>query len=160
MTVSATDQLLALAQRKGVLAFLHKPIQSPLLLTLLDRVVRTSGNVLIVNDDPNVLYTLSHVLARSGHVSLTARTLPEALRLLEAKAPRVVILDLKFTGRGLYDAASAIQMINPATVLILCSGDPDMLDQTVARLPAGVYATLRKPFPPEELVPLLNALYR
>jgi DNA-binding NtrC family response regulator len=160
MTAHATDEVLALAQRKGVLALLHKPIQSPLLMRLLDGVIRTSGNVLIINDDPDVLYTLSRVIAKGGHAPLTARTLQEALRVLEAKVPGVVILDLKLSGRELYDAASAIKTIDPTTIVILCSG-PDMLEQTVAPLPAAwVYASLRKPFPPEELVALLNAIYR
>jgi two-component system, NtrC family, response regulator HydG len=159
MSASATDEVLALAQRKGVLALLHKPIQWPLLMKLLDGVIRTSGNVLIINDDPDVLYTLGRALAESGHGSLSARTLLEALRILEAEAPGVLILDLKLTGRELYDAASAIKTIDPEIALILCSG-PDMLDQAVARLPAAwVYARLRRPFQPEQLVAMLNALY-
>ena len=160
MTSHATDELLALAQRKGVLALLHKPIQWLLLMKLLDGVIRTSGNVLIINDDPDVVYALIRALAESGHGSLSARTLPEALRVLEAEAPGVLILDLKLTRGELYDAASAIKTIDPEIALILCSG-PDMLDQAVARLPAAwVHARLRRPFQPEQLVAMLNALYR
>jgi two-component system response regulator HydG len=159
MTSHATDELLALARRKGVLALLHKPIQSPVLMKLLDEVIRTSGDVLIIDDDLDALYTLSRVLAESGYASLTARTLHEARRVLDAKAPSIVILNLRLTSDELYDAAFAIRTIDPTTVLILCSGYPDVLDQTVARLPAAwVYASLQKPFPLEQLVALLNAL--
>jgi len=161
MTSHATDELLALAQRKGVLGLLRKPIQSPTLMKLLHEVIRTSGDVLIIDDDPDALCTLSHVLAESGYASLTARTLDEALRALDAKAPSIVILNLRLTSDELYDAAFAIRTNDPTTVLILCSGYPNILDQTVARLPAAwIYASLRKPFLPEQLVALLNALYR
>jgi DNA-binding response OmpR family regulator len=80
---------------------------------------------------------------------------------LKNEAPSIVILNLRLTSDELYDAAFAIRTIDPTTVLISCSGYLDMLDQTVARLPAAWgHASLWKPFPPEQLAALLNALYR
>ncbi len=45
--------------------------------------------------------------------------------------------------------------------MILYSGHPDLIDETVAGLPSDwVHATLRKPFAPDRLVELLNGVNR
>jgi hypothetical protein len=54
----------------------------------------------------------------------------------------------------------AIKKVSPEVLLILYSGYPDLIDDTVSRLPADwVHATLRKPFPPDRLIDLLNGVH-
>jgi DNA-binding NtrC family response regulator len=159
MTAYAAHELVAQAERDGLLALLPKPIHWPSLLELLEGAVHASGSILLVDDDPEFLRTLSGVLAESGHPSFQARTLQEALTAVEKRAPGVVILDLKLDHVKPGDVVLAINKLNPTTILILCSGYPEMIDQAITTLPSGrVYAALRKPFPPEQMVALLDGL--
>ena len=54
---------------------------------------------------------------------------------------------------------AALKRLSPGSVLVLYSGYPQMLDQTVAALPREwVYASLQKPFPLERLTRLIGEL--
>ena len=119
MTAYAARELLAQAESEGVLSLLHKPVHWPTLMDVLERAVQGPGNILIVDDDVDFLDTLNGVLAKAGHPSLKARTIDEALHLIEQRAPGVVILDLKLDHVKPYVAALAIMELNPTTILIL-----------------------------------------
>jgi DNA-binding NtrC family response regulator len=160
MTAYAAHDLLEQAERDGALMVLSKPIPLPTLTGLLEHVSRAERSVLLVDDDPDFLATLSTVLAEHGSRVLKARTLSEALEFVETQAPAIVVLDLRLDdGIQPADAVIAIKEVSPAVVLILCSGHPDTLDQTLAAVPSGwIHASLAKPFPPERLIDLLDAL--
>jgi DNA-binding NtrC family response regulator len=161
MTAYAAHELLAQAEREGALMVLPKPIPWPTLTGLLDDVSRSEKSVLLVDDDPDFLASLSEVLSKHGSPVLKAMTLPQALEYLETRTPAVVVLDLRLNDKDVRpaDAVLAIKEISPAVVLILYSGHPDTLDRTLAAIPSGwVHASLTKPFPPERLIELLDAL--
>ncbi len=160
MTAYAAHDLLEQAERDGALMVLSKPIPLGTLTGLLEHVSRAERSVLLVDDDPDFLTSLSKVLAEHGSRVLKARTLSEALEFVETHGPAIVVLDLRLDdGIQPADAVIAIKEVSPAVVLILCSGHPDTLDQTLAAVPSGwVHASLAKPFPPERLIDLLDAL--
>jgi two-component system, NtrC family, response regulator HydG len=161
MTAYAANELLEQAERDGALSIMPKPVPLPRLLTLLEDVIRTERSVLIVDDDPQFLSTLTEVLSTSGRTVLKASTLERALELLDAETPDIVVLDLKLDGGSPEDTIRAIKDARPAIVLILYSGHPRMLDETLASLPSElVYASLRKPFSPASLMGLLDDLTR
>jgi DNA-binding NtrC family response regulator len=159
MTAYAAHELLAQAERDGALSIMAKPVPLPRLLALLDEVMETERSILIVDDDPGFLMTLTEVLSASGRTVHKAGSLPRALELLAAETPAIVVLDLKLEGAEPERAIRAIKGARPAVVLILYSGHPHMLDETLAALPSElVYATLKKPFPPDKLIGLLDDL--
>lgn len=159
MTAYSAHELLSQAERDGVLSILPKPVPWPALNELLDGAVDRRESLLVVDDDPEFLRTLADALAARGRTCLKAATLDDALTLLERKAPGIVLLDVKLDHIEPRDAVLAIREACPAVVLILCSGYAGMLDETVAALPPGwVYASLKKPFAPEHLLGLLNAI--
>ena len=159
MTAYSAHELLAQAEREGVVSILPKPIPWATLNALLDATMEQREPLLVVDDDPAFLRTLAEVLKARGRTCLQARTLDEALQHLERDAPNVVLLDLKLDHVEPRDAALAIKELCPAVVLILCSGHPAMIEETVAALPPGwVHASLKKPFPPEHLIGLLDAV--
>jgi DNA-binding NtrC family response regulator len=156
MTAYSAHELVTQAERDGVLSVLPKPIPWPKLNELLRIALERREGLLIVDDDPMFLRTVSEVLAKRGPC-LQARSLEEALALLESDSPGIVLLDLKLNHTQPREAALAIKAVSPAAVLILCSGYPAMLDETIAALPEGsVYASLKKPFPPDRLIGLLD----
>lgn len=159
MTAYSAHELLAQAEREGVLSILPKPIPWTTLNRLLDTAITQQENLLVVDDDPAFLRTLAEVLEQRGRKCLQARSLEEALEHLQRATPNIVLLDLKLDHVAPREAALAIKEVCPAVVLILCSGHPAMIDETIAALPPGwVHASLKKPFPPEHLIGLLDAV--
>jgi DNA-binding NtrC family response regulator len=159
MTAYAAHDLLEQAEREGALMVMNKPVSWPTLIGLLDRASPQRRSVLLVDDDPEFLSTLGEVVTAHGVSVLRAQSLPEALRFLDAQAPAIVVLDLRLEGIQPADAVVAIKELSPAVILILCTGYPHLLDQTLAAIPHGwVHAGLTKPFAPERLLEVLDGL--
>ncbi len=158
MTAYAAHELLATAEREGVLLILPKPLPLARLTAALEEATR-SGPVLLLDDDHEFLETLAGVLANHDQPVLKAASLDQALDCLAEKRPAVIVMDLKLNHLEPQEAVVAIKHVSPAVLLILYSGHPQLLDDTVSKLPGDwIYATLRKPFPPERLLTLLDAL--
>ena len=159
MTAYADPDLLAEAERDGVLRILPKPLPWTTLSRLLEQIGEWSGSVLVVDDDPGFLATLEDVLTKTGRQVWRAGTLDEAVSQLVAHPPRVVILDLALQHLGPETSVRAIRDANPSAILILCSGHTRLMEDTLSSLPPGtVYAGLIKPFPPQRLLDLLEAV--
>ena len=159
MTAYAAPELLSQAEREGVLQILPKPLPWGTLSALLDKIGALEGSVLVVDDDPAFLETLEAVLHAAGRRVRRAMTIEEAVHLLEDRPPRIVVLDLKMNGLQPRDSVLAIRRVNPAVVLILCSGHTRLMDETLSSLPPGwVFAGLIKPFPPRRLLDLLDSV--
>jgi DNA-binding NtrC family response regulator len=159
MTAYAAHELLAQAEREGVLTILPKPLPLARLTDTLAELART-GPVLVLDDEPEFLETLSAILEARHLGVIKASTLDETLQLLGDATPRVVVMDLHLGSLRPQDAVLAIKKVSPEVLLILYSGYPDLIDDTVSRLPADwVHATLRKPFPPDRLIDLLNGVH-
>jgi DNA-binding NtrC family response regulator len=159
MTAYAAHDLLEQAEREGALMVMPKPIAWPALIEQLDRASTKPRSVLLVDDDPEFLGTLADVVASHGVQVLRAETLAQALHFLETEAPAIVVLDLRLNDVQPGDAVLAIKELSPAVILILCTGYPRLLDQTLAAVPHGwVHAGLTKPFAPERLLEVLDGL--
>jgi DNA-binding NtrC family response regulator len=157
MTAYAAHELLEEAEREGVLKVLSKPVPLDALQTLLDEALRARHGVLIVDDDPEFLKTLSEVVAARGHLVLRAGSLDEALELIAQDEPAVVLLDLRLDTVPPREAVVAIRQANPAAGLILYSGHTQVLDETVVSVPAEwIRASLTKPIPLDQLMALLG----
>ncbi len=157
MTAYAARDLLAEAERDGALRIMPKPVALPELLALLDEARRQEETVLVVDDDPDFLHSLTDLLRARGIAAAEAKNLDEALHRLERQAPSAVVLDLRLDQLSPMDAVLAIKRVSPAVLLILYSGNRDTLDETVATVPPGlVHGALLKPFPIERLVELLR----
>ncbi len=138
MTAYAAPDLLAQAEHEGVLQILPKPLPWGTLSSLLEKIGALEGSVLVVDDDPAFLETLEAVLEAAGRQVRRATSLDEAVHLLAERPPRVVVLDLAIEGLTPRDSVLAIRRVNPAVVLILCSGHTRLMDETLRRCrPAG-----------------------
>lgn len=159
MTAYSTRGLLEEAERLGALRILAKPFPLPDLLSLLEQSVGDGEAVLLVDDDPAFLATLCGLMEAHGHTALRAKTLQEALETLERRSPDVIVLDLELPEVGPQEAILAIRRMAPSVVLILCSGYPRMIAETVSSCPKPwFHAALTKPFAPEELFGILDEL--
>jgi DNA-binding NtrC family response regulator len=162
MTAYAAHDLIEQAEREGALMVMPKPVSWPTLIDLLDQANTTTKmprSVLLVDDDSEFLGTLGDVVTAHGVRVLRAQTLAQALQYLETEAPAIVVLDLRLDGGLPSDAVLAIKELSPAVILILCTGYPRLLDQTLAAVPQGwVHAGLTKPFAPERLLEVLDGI--
>ncbi len=159
MTAYTASDLLAEATRQGALRILSKPVAVPGLIDMLEESVEQTQRVLVVDDDPAYLKTLTTILRDGGYVVFEARDLGDALEKLRGRAPAAVVLDLRLENAAPRDSVVAIKEMSPAVCLILYSGSSGALEEATAAVPSSwVYATLRKPFAPQRLVELLNEI--
>lgn len=160
MTAYSAGDLIAEAEREGALRVLRKPVALPTLMEMLDSASTEARRVLVVDDEPGFLRTLGDVLRHNGYVVFAAQTLAEAITQLERASPSAVILDLRLDHTAPTESVLAIKRVSPAVALILYSGHPATLDAVTHDLPKPLISgTLRKPFPPERLLQLLDAAF-
>jgi DNA-binding NtrC family response regulator len=160
MTAYTATEILAEAEREGALRILSKPIALTGLLEVLEQATKESRCVLVVDDDTAFLKTLRKLLEQNGYGTLTARTLDEALGMLESGFPTAVILDLRLDGYTAPETVLAIKRVSPSVALILCSGHAAALDEAASSIsPRLIHASLHKPFSPAVLLNILNDVF-
>ena len=107
------------------------------------------GKVLLVDDEPAVLFTLREVLADRGHEPITAASGREALTKLEGA--EAVVTDLSMPGMSGLELLAAIRERDASlpVVLLTAHGSEKV---AVAAMKAGAYDYATKPFDIDELV--------
>jgi DNA-binding response OmpR family regulator len=121
----------------------------------------TNPYILAVDDDPDVLGTLSRALQREGFDVGRATSGAEALRLLAQRRPDLIILDILMPGLDGLTVCRRIRadaQYNHVTILFLTA--LDRTDDVVAGLDAGGDDYVVKPFELAELVARVRALVR
>lgn len=78
--------------------------------------------VLIVDDQPGILSTLSSILEDEGYRTLGTDSGEEALRLYEEERPDVVFLDIWLPDRDGLETLQAIRRIDPTAAVVMISG--------------------------------------
>jgi DNA-binding response OmpR family regulator len=115
-------------------------------------------DVLIVEDAPECSTLVSAVLRQAGHRVRAVSSIGEAMELLSAFDPDVVILDLTLPDGDGLDLCSTIRRVSSAYIVVL-SGRDDEVDKLLGfRLGADDYVT--KPFSPRELGARVDAMLR
>ena len=119
------------------------------------RRARVSLQLLIVEEDERTREALSLILSRYGHRVLSAATVEEAIRLLQAQEFDVVITDLGLGDRSGWEVAEASKSLHPRAAVVLLTAWVNQwtLDETQAR---GVDAILAKPFAVDEVLSCLE----
>jgi DNA-binding NtrC family response regulator len=109
-----------------------------------------SARILIVDDDPAVLRGVGGLLRDEGLLTVEARSVAEAERLLQkAEAPDLMLLDLRMPGEGGLEWLARLQPL-PLPVVVL-SGEASATD-AVSALRLGAADFVEKPPSPERLL--------
>lgn len=111
--------------------------------------------VLLVDDEKNILKTLSMGLRRLAYGVEEAHTGPEALKLLEKHPVDVVVSDIRMSPMDGYTLATEIQKRHPQIPVILMSAY-GFESQQVEEKDGVVYPKLTKPFSVHQLVEKLK----
>ncbi|MRR18416.1 MAG: response regulator [Deltaproteobacteria bacterium] len=108
--------------------------------------------VLIVDDDPDILFLVSEVLTRNGYEPLMAYRGAEALDLVRTHRPALVVLDIMMPGLDGFEVCRTIKQ-DPAlagTKIVMLTAKIKAADIQTG-LAAGADSYITKPFKIAEL---------
>lgn len=117
------------------------------------------NRILLVEDDPGIVKTLTEFLNDEGFQVLSASGQTAAIELFDREAFDLVLLDVSLAeGNGFSTCASLKSKSNVPVIFLTASGDEG---STVAGLDIGADDYIAKPFRPRELVSRIrNSLRR
>ena len=119
---------------------------------------RARARVLVVDDDPQILWYVRNTLAEAGYTPIATGDPEEVERLIQVERPHLVLLDLVLPGTDGFELMRRIPELTDAPVLFL-SGQGR--DRDVARaFDMGADDYIVKPFSPTELVARVRASLR
>ena len=118
-----------------------------------------SRKILIIDDEPNIVYWITYALQADGYEVETAETGREGLNNILAAPPDLVILDVMLPDLSGMEVCEQIRA-NPATInlpIIMLSGRTQVPDK-VKGLKAGADEYITKPVETEEMLARVEAL--
>src|SRR6202171_3502077 len=121
--------------------------------------IRHSGEVLLVDDDPDLLKLISLRLTSAGYRVRTADSGETALAALAVQRPAAVITDLKMPGIDGLALFDAIHRQHPAMPVIILTAH-GTIPEAVSATQRGVFGFLTKPFDSQELLQKVAAAVR
>jgi signal transduction histidine kinase len=124
--------------------------------------VTERSNIVIVNvDDQDApRYVKTRDLQESGFTVIEARTGAEALRLIEAEKPPIVLLDVELPDITGYDVCAFIKKKWPDIMVLMTSSTFTTSLHRTRGLDSGADSYLVQPAEPLELAAAVNALLR
>ena len=128
------------------------------LLVRSSRVERERTRILAVDDDPQTLRHVRDALTKAGYVPVVTGDPEEALSLVEANDPHLVLLDLMLPGTdGIELMRGILDMADVPVIFLSAYGQ----EETIARaFENGADDYVVKPFSPMELVARIKAALR
>ncbi len=116
-------------------------------------------SVLVVEDEPNIVDSLSFLMKQAGFAVQVARDGDTALRVLECQVPDLILLDVMLPRRDGFDVCRAIRA-NPqwcrVKVVMLTAKGRELDRRKGLELGADDYVT--KPFSTREIVERVRSL--
>lgn len=117
------------------------------------------SSLLLVDDEPHILHTVSALLADDFHV-VTAES-GDAARQVLARCPIDIILtDQQMPGLTGVQLLEWVRIHSPRTMRVLMTGYAELQDTIEAINRGQVHRYLRKPYRAEELLDVLHAVER
>jgi DNA-binding NtrC family response regulator len=112
--------------------------------------------VLLVDDEVEFTSALAERLALRGHEVQTAHSGEEALSVIAASPPQVVVLDKMMPGMGGTEVLRHIKKDFPEVQVIFLTGQGCMIDDA-EKVRLGAFECLVKPLDIEELIGSIRA---
>ena len=115
--------------------------------------------VLIVDDEPNIVAALEFLLQRNGYEVRIARNGGEALKLVEAELPDLVLLDVMMPQKSGYEVCQRMRERDDwrhIKIVMLSAKGRDAEVNKGLSIGADLYVT--KPFSTRDLIAKINGL--
>lgn len=114
--------------------------------------------LLVIDDEPAVLYSFRRVFEGEGRTVLTARTAAEGLAVAAERAPDVVVLDLQLPDRSGLELFRELHARDPKRPVIFITAH-GTADTALEAMKAGAFDYLVKPVDLERLSQLLGRAF-
>ncbi len=112
-----------------------------------------TGDVLIVDDEPDIRELVAGILADEGYSVRTAGDSNEAVAAVRARRPSLLILDIWMQGAGMdgLELLDLVKGIDPDLPVVMISGHGN-IETAVSAIKRGAYDFLEKPFKSDRLL--------
>lgn len=111
-------------------------------------------NILIVEDDKQVILTITKLIERLGYQADTAETGEDAVKKVKEKSFDLIILDVYLPDTDAFQLIPMLGKVHPKLKIVAMTGyDTAELENKIRKL--GVLHYIRKPFTSNELKTLL-----
>jgi len=114
--------------------------------------------ILVVEDEPDTVFLLKHILRSAGYNVLGASSGQEALKKFSEVKPNLVLLDLMMPGMDGWETYRYLRQMSEVPVMVLSAVSNK--DEVVRALRSGVDDYLTKPFVNAEVVARVEAILR
>ncbi|MBN1847483.1 MAG: response regulator [Deltaproteobacteria bacterium] len=155
MTGYSVEQLLDQAVENGAWGVIHKPIDVPKLLDMIQKI--GEDGILIADDDPDFVATIKHMLSDLGYRVLIAVNGEEAIERILENHIDILILDLRMpvlNGLDTYTKLKKMGRVVPTIIVTAFSEEEKHAVETLST--EAVYGVLKKPFDPKELLAVIR----
>jgi len=112
-------------------------------------------SVLIVDDEPSILQSLSGLLADEGFEVLTALNGYEALKVISTDAPDLVLLDIWMPGIDGIETLKEIKKDNPYIQVVIITGH-GTIETAVEATKLGAFGFIEKPLSIDKVIVSIN----
>ncbi|UCE55690.1 MAG: sigma-54-dependent Fis family transcriptional regulator [Desulfobacterales bacterium] len=112
-------------------------------------------SVLIVDDEPSILQTLSGLLSDEGFDVATAANGYEALKVIDADSPDLVLLDIWMPGLDGIETLKEIKKDNPHIQVIIITGH-GTIETAVRATKLGAFDLIEKPLSIDKIILAIN----
>jgi two-component system phosphate regulon response regulator PhoB len=120
-----------------------------------------AGTILIVEDEPAIAELIELTLTRSGHQTLHAESVGEAIQLIDQVIPDLALIDWMLPGSSgieLIKRVRSNKRTNTMPIIMLTAKADE--DDKLIGLDKGADDYITKPFSPKELVARIKAVLR
>jgi two-component system nitrogen regulation response regulator GlnG len=117
--------------------------------------VRKQLKLLVIDDEPNIRYSIGQVLANDRLAVLEAATAEEGLRLAAEHAPDVILLDIRLGHQSGLDVFRDLRKIDPKSLVIFITGH-GTADTAIEAMKIGAYDYLVKPLDANQLQQIVD----
>ena len=107
--------------------------------------------ILLVDDEPNLLHSLSRALREQPFITHTARSAEEAVDVLKSHPVQLVVTDERMQGMRGSELVAWIAEYYPEVVRIVLTGQPSVPAMQTAINQGGVFRYFTKPTSDEDL---------
>ena len=112
-------------------------------------------SVLIVDDEPSILQTLSGLLSDEGFEVSTAVNGYEALKVIDSESPDLVLLDIWMPGIDGIETLQEIKKSNPHIQVIIITGH-GTIETAVRATKLGAFDLIEKPLSIDKVIVAIN----
>ncbi len=113
------------------------------------------GRILVVDDQEQIIQSLTEILSDESHEVLTARDGQEAIHIVQSDSPDVVFLDIWIPGIDGMQTLKAIKRIDPDCAVVMMSGH-GTIETAVKAIKLGATDYLEKPLNLEDVLHLVD----